>query len=510
MTPVWRNLALLGATALGAMALIDPSLAQEAATAATDAAAAAPEAAAEAATAAAATAAKAPELVVAKADDAWMMTSSLLVLLMTVPGVALFYGGMVRTKNMLSILTQVFAIQCIVCVIWFIYGYSLAFGSAEGALAPFIGNFSRLFLHGIDSSTVAATFTPGVGIHELVFVSFQMTFAAITTALAVGGFAERMKFSAVVLFAILWPTIVYFPIAHMVWANPGPAELALNNEAAVAASGFGFQMGALDFAGGTVVHINAGLAGLIGALLVGRRLGYGKEPMPPHSLTLTMVGAALLWVGWFGFNAGSALEASGTAVLAMANTFVATAAAGISWLVVEWLFKGKPSLLGLASGVVAGLVAVTPAAGFAGTNGALVLGLVAGAVCFFFCTAVKSALRYDDTLDVFGVHAVGGIIGAIGTGIVAAPVYGGTGVTDYTKCEIVNGVLTATCPIGEYDVAAQVLIQLKNIAVTGAWCIVGSTIVFLLISFVVGLRASAEKEREGLDISEHGERAYNL
>jgi Amt family ammonium transporter len=319
-----------------------------------------------------------------------------------------------------------------------------------------------------------------------------------------------MKFTAVLAFAVLWPTLVYFPIAHMVWSNPGPADLALNNEAALAASGFGFQMGALDFAGGTVVHINAGLAGLIGALLVGRRIGYGKEPMPPHSLTLTMVGAALLWVGWFGFNAGSALEASGTASLAMLNTFIATAGAGLAWLLVEWLFKGKPSLLGLASGVVAGLVAVTPAAGFAGPAGALILGLVAGAVCFFFCTAVKSALGYDDTLDVFGVHAVGGILGAIGTGIVAAPIYGGTGVTDYTKCEIANGVLTANCPIGEYDLAAQILIQLKNIAVTGGWTIVGSVIVFLIISVIIGLRVSTEKEREGLDISEHGERAYNM
>ncbi|ADP71454.1 ammonium transporter [Rhodomicrobium vannielii ATCC 17100] len=510
MTPVWRNLALLGATALGAMALVDPSLAQEAATAATDAAAAAPEAVAEAAAAAATTVAKAPELVVNKADDGWMMVSSLLVLLMTVPGVALFYGGMVRTKNMLSMLTQVFMIQCVVCVIWFVYGYSLTFTSSEGALAPFIGGFSRLFLSGIDSSTVAATFTPGVGIHELVFVCFQMTFAAITTALAVGGFAERMKFSAVFLFSILWVTIVYFPIAHMVWSNPGPADLALNNEVALAASGFGFQMGALDFAGGTVVHINAGIAGLVGALLVGRRIGYGKEPMPPHSLTLTMVGAALLWVGWFGFNAGSSLEANGTAVLAMANTFIATAAAGLSWLLVEWLFKGKPSLLGLASGVVAGLVAVTPASGFAGPMGALVLGLVAGAVCFFFCTAVKSALGYDDTLDVFGVHAVGGILGAIGTGILAAPIYGGTGVVDYTKCEIANGILTDKCPVGEYDVAAQVLIQIKNVALTGSWSLVGSVIVFLIISVVVGLRVSTEKEREGLDISEHGERAYNM
>ena len=319
-----------------------------------------------------------------------------------------------------------------------------------------------------------------------------------------------MKFSAIVLFSILWLTIVYIPIAHSVWFNPGPADLALKGQAALDSSGFGFAMGALDFAGGTVVHINAGIAGLVGALLLGRRIGYGREAMAPHSLTLTMVGAALLWVGWFGFNAGSALEANYNAVLAMANTFVATAAAAVSWLLVEWLFKGKPSLLGLASGVVAGLVAVTPASGFAGPMGALVLGLVAGAICFFFCTAVKSALGYDDTLDVFGVHAVGGLVGAIGTGIVAAPFYGGTGIVDYTKCVIKDGILSADCPVGDYDIAAQVIIQAKNAAITLGWSAVGSLIVYLIISVIVGLRVSEEKEREGLDISEHGERAYNM
>jgi ammonium transporter, Amt family len=492
MKTVWRNLALFGAVAAAAAAMIDPSLAEEAAAAATT------------------TAAKAPDLVVNKADDAWMMTSSLLVLLMTVPGLALFYGGMVRTKNMLSMLTQVFAIQCIVCVLWFVYGYSLAFTEGKGVLSPFLGGFDRLFMSGIDAKSPATTFSVGVGLDELVFVCFQMTFAAITTALAIGGFAERMKFSATVLFAVLWCTIVYIPIAHSVWFNPGPAELALNNTAALAKSGFGFQMGALDFAGGTVVHINAGVAGFVGALLLGRRIGFGREAMPPHSLTLTMVGASLLWVGWFGFNAGSNLESNATAVLAMANTFVATAAAGLSWMLVEWLFKGKPSLLGLASGVVAGLVAVTPASGFASPMGALVLGLVAGSVCFFFCTAVKSALGYDDTLDVFGVHAIGGFVGAIGTGIVAAPFYGGTGVVDYTKCVIKDGVLTADCPIGDYDMMAQVIIQAKNAAITIGWSAVGSLLVFLIISVIVGLRVSEEKEREGLDISEHGERAYNM
>jgi Amt family ammonium transporter len=455
-------------------------------------------------------AAKAPELVVNKADDAWMMISTVLVLLMTVPGLALFYGGMVRTKNMLSMLTQVLAIQCIVCVIWFIWGYSLAFTEGSGVTSPFIGGLSRLFMSGIDAKTPAATFSIGVGLDELVFVCFQMTFAAITTALAIGGFAERMKFSAIFLFAILWMTIVYVPIAHSVWFNPGPSDLAADNAAALLKSGFGFQLGALDFAGGTVVHINAGIAGFVGALLLGRRIGYGKEPMPPHSLTLTMIGASLLWVGWFGFNAGSNLESNATAVLAMASTFVATAAAGISWLVVEWLFKGKPSLLGLASGVVAGLVAVTPASGYAGPMGALVLGLSAGAVCFAFCSWVKSAFGYDDTLDVFGVHAIGGLLGAIGTGIVAAPSLGGTGIVDYTKCKVVNDVITNACDIGEYSIASQVFVQFQNAAITLVWSAVGSLVVYLIIAAVVGLRVSPEKEREGLDITEHGERAYNL
>ncbi len=486
MKSVRRNLVLLGAAALGALLLADPSLAQNA------------------------QGAKAPDLVVNKADDGWMMVSSLLVLLMTVPGLALFYGGMVRTKNMLSTLTQVFAIQCIVCVLWFVYGYSLAFTEGSGFLSPFLGGVSRLFMHGIDPKAPASTFSVGVGLDELVYVCFQMTFAAITTALAIGGFAERMKFSAIVLFAVLWCTIVYIPIAHSVWFNPGPNDLATGNAAALAKSGYAFQLGALDFAGGTVVHINAGIAGFVGALLLGRRIGFGREPMPPHSLTLTMVGASLLWVGWFGFNAGSNLEANAGAVLAMANTFVATAAAGLSWLLVEWLFKGKPSLLGLASGVVAGLVAVTPASGYAGPMGALILGLAAGAVCFFFCTAVKSALKYDDTLDVFGVHAIGGMLGALGTAIVAAPIYGGAGVVDYTKCVVKDGVVTSDCPIGDYDMMAQLIIQFKTVAMTIAWSAIGSLAVYFIISLIVGLRVSEETEREGLDIAEHGERAYNM
>lgn len=436
---------------LAAAILVDPALAQEAA------------------------AAEAPKVTVNKADDAWMMVSSLLVLMMTVPGLALFYGGMVRPKNMLSIITQVLAIQAIVCVVWFLWGYSLAFTDGPGFLAPFVGGGSKLFLNGVTAESLADTFTDGVKIHELVFICFQMTFAAITTALVIGGFAERMKFSAVVLFALIWPTLVYFPIAHMVWYGQG----------------FLFNLGALDFAGGTVVHINAGIAGFVGALLLGKRIGFKKESMPPHSLAFTMVGASLLWVGWFGFNAGSSLEANGTAVLAMANTFVATAAAGVSWMLVEWLLKGKPSLLGLASGVVAGLVAVTPAAGSAGPMGALILGLVAGAGCFFFCTSVKSAFGYDDTLDVFGVHAIGGMIGAIGTGIVHSPALGGQGGVDF-------------------NMMSQVIIQIEAVLLTIAWSGVGSFVVYMVIKALVGLRVSEETEREGLDIAEHGERAYNM
>jgi ammonium transporter, Amt family len=453
-------------------------------------------------------AATAPALAANKADDTWMLISTVLVLLMTVPGLALFYGGMVRTKNMLSIITQVLAILCIVCVVWFLWGYSLAFTEGSGFLAPYIGGFSKLFLAGVKVDSLVESFSLGVGIHELIFICFQMTFAAITTALAIGGFAERTKFSAVVLFAILWPTLVYFPIAHMVWFWPGPTGIATGLPTDTA--GFVWQMGALDFAGGTVVHINAGIAGFVGALLLGRRIGFGREPMPPHSLTLTMVGVGLLWTGWFGFNAGSNLEANGYAGLAMANTFIATAGAGLSWMFTEWLFKGKPSLLGLASGVVAGLVAVTPAAGFAGPMGALVLGLVVGIVCFFFCTAVKSAFGYDDTLDVFGVHAVGGIIGALGTGIVVDPALGGAGIVDYAKCEVANGVFTSTCGSLDYNMVSQVMIQAKAVLTTLVWSGVGSFVVYMIIAVLVGLRVSEEAEREGLDIVDHGERAYNM
>ena len=443
-----------------------------------------------------------------KGDTAFMFTSTVLVLLMTIPGLALFYGGMVRTKNMLSMLMQVFAITCLVAVIWLTYGYSMAFTNG-GALNDYVGGFSKAFLAGVTPGSIAATFSNGVVIPEYAFIAFQMTFACITPALIVGAVAERMKFSAVLLFCALWVTLVYFPIAHMVWYWGGPDIMAAAAKAggeklaeATADAGLLFKMGAIDFAGGTVVHINAGIAGLVGCLLLGKRIGYGREAMPPHSLTMTMIGAALLWVGWFGFNCGSNLEANGTALLAMMNTFGATAAAGLSWILAEWLIKGKPSLLGLASGVVAGLVAVTPASGFAGPMGSIVLGLVAGVVCFTFCTGVKNAIGYDDSLDVFGVHCIGGILGALATGILVSPDLGGTGLADYTSKP---GELVA----GAYDMATQVWIQAKAVGLTLVWSGGVSAVLYLLIGLLVGLRPETDREREGLDITDHGERAYN-
>jgi Amt family ammonium transporter len=452
-----------------------------------------------------------------KGDTAWMMTATVLVLLMTIPGLALFYGGLVRTKNMLSMLMQVFYTVCVVCIVWMLYGYSMAF--TEGTVAnSLFGGFSKAFLSGITSESNVETFTQGVVIPEFVFICFQMTFAAITAALIVGGMAERMKFSAVAIFIPLWVTFVYFPIAHMVWYWAGPEAVATAAkavadagadaakkqaaEAALAAAtgnaGLAFQWGAIDFAGGTVVHINSGIAALMGALLVGKRVGYGKEAMPPHSLTLTLVGGAMLWVGWFGFNAGSALEAGGTAALAMANTFVATAAAALSWLLAENISKGKPSLLGAVTGAVAGLVAVTPASGFAHPMGALLLGLAAGVVCYIACSAIKNALGYDDALDVFGVHCIGGILGALATGILASPALGGTGIFDYTAGKI-----------ADYDMIAQLWSQLKAVCLTLVWSGVGSLILFSVVRVVVGLRPATDQEREGLDLVDHGERAYN-
>jgi ammonium transporter, Amt family len=448
-----------------------------------------------------------------KGDNAWMLTSTVLVLLMTIPGLALFYGGLVRAKNTLSVLAHVFYTVCIVVVLWILYGYSLTFTGGS----PLIGGFDKILLKGVTLDSQAPTYSVGVTIHELIYVAFQMTFAAITPALIVGAFAERMRFSAVVLFIPLWVTFVYFPIAHMVWYWAGPDAIAAAAKALAAAepaakaaakahldeviadAGLVYSWGAIDFAGGTVVHINSGIAGFVGALVVGKRVGYGKEIMAPHSLTFTMVGAALLWVGWFGFNAGSNLEANGGAALAMINSFVATAAAALSWMFAEWMIKGKPSLLGLLSGCVAGLVAVTPAAGYAGPAGALVLGLVVGVVCLMFCTSVKNALGYDDALDVFGVHCIGGIVGAIGTGILVAPALGGTGIMDYV-----------TGKIADFELSTQVLAQLKAVATTLVWSGVGSFILYKVVDMLVGIREPVDMEREGLDISDHGERAYSV
>ena len=458
-------------------------------------------------------AAAAPAIVPNKGDNAWMLVSTILVLLMTIPGLALFYAGLVRAKNALSVLAHVFYAVCIVSVIWVIYGYSLTF--TGGSL---IGGFDKIFLKGVTLETLAATFSVGVNITELIYICFQMTFACITAALIVGAFAERMKFSAVALFIPLWVTFVYFPIAHMVWYWAGPdaidaaakavaaaaaGEAKTKAEAALAAvtadAGLIFSWGAIDFAGGTVVHINAGIAGLVGALLVGKRIGHGKELMPPHSLVMTFIGACLLWVGWFGFNAGSNLEASGGAALAMINTFVATAAAALSWMFAEWVVKGKPSLLGAASGAIAGLVAVTPAAGYAGPMGAIVLGLIVGVVCLYFCSTIKNKFGYDDALDVFGIHCVGGIIGALGTGILVAPMLGGTGIMDY-----------ATGKIADYDFATQIVAQFKGVLLTLVWSGVGSLIIYKIVDYTVGLRPTVEQEREGLDLNDHGERAYNM
>ncbi|MBP7598710.1 MAG: ammonium transporter [Pseudoxanthomonas sp.] len=411
----------------------------------------------------------AAEPVVEKGDVAWMLTSTLLVLLMVVPGLALFYGGMVRSKNVLSVLVQVITVFSLLVVLWIVYGYSLAF-SGEGA---WLGNLDKLFLKGVTVDTLSATFTDGVSLPEYVFVAFQSTFAGITGALIVGAFAERMKFAAVILFSVIWFTFGYLPIAHIVWA----------------AGGYLFELGALDFAGGTVVHINAGVAGLIGAYFVGKRLGYGQTALKPHNVTLTYVGASLLWVGWFGFNAGSNLEANAGAALAFINTLVATAAAVIAWALAEKIFKGKSSALGVASGAVAGLVGITPAAGLVGPFGAVAIGFIAGLVCVWGVTGLKRLLKVDDTADVFGVHAVGGIVGAILTGVFHAPSLGGTGGEDF-------------------DMVAQVIKQATGVGLTIAWIGVVSVVGFLIAKLVFGLRVAEDAEREGLDIASHGESAY--
>jgi ammonium transporter, Amt family len=437
-----------------------------------------------------------------KGDTAWMLVSSALVLMMSVPALALFYGGLARTKNMLSLLMQVFMIVSIASLVWVCWGYSLAFTGGN----PYIGGLSKAFLQGVDATTFAATFSNGVYLPEYAFVIFQMTFACITPALIVGAFAERVKFSALMIFVVAWLTLVYFPIAHMVWYWAGPDFLAptvIKDAAGAIASqdaGYLWGMGALDFAGGTVVHINAGIAGLVGCLIIGPRIGFGKEATPPHSLTMTMIGASLLWVGWFGFNAGSNLEANGVTAVAFINTYVATAAAAVSWALVEQFRHGRPSLLGAVTGAVAGLVAITPASGYAAPMTAIILGLVVSPICYFFVSTVKNKFKYDDTLDVFGVHCVGGIVGALGTAIAADPALGGQGFFDYTVMPAV---------VGTYDMGGQMITQIKAVGITLLWSGGVSAVLFFAIDKLMGLRPDADAEREGLDLSSHGERAYN-
>jgi len=462
----------------------------------------APAPAAAAAEAAAPAAAPVPN----KGDVSWMLVSTALVLMMSVPALALFYGGMVRSKNALSMLMQVFVVFSLVTVLWCVYGYSLAFTEGSGSLGAYFGGFDRLFLKGLFNSAtgefaMAATFSKATPIPEIVFVAFQATFAAITAALVLGAFAERARFSAVLIFTVIWFTFAYAPIAHMVWFWPGPDAYTAANvvDAMNAKAGMIWQWGALDFAGGTVVHINAGVAGLVGAYLVGKRVGFGREHMAPHNLPLTMIGASLLWVGWFGFNAGSALEANNFAGLAFMNTFLATACAVLAWTFTEWLFKGKPSMLGAASGAVAGLVAITPAAGNVGIPGAFIIGTAAGVVCLWGVNQLKRWLHADDSLDVFGVHALGGILGALLTGVFNSPDLGGPGlVTDWV-----------TGKTGFPGIGAQVWIQAKAVLTTVVWTAVVAAIAFKIADLIVGLRVPPEAEREGLDVNEHGETAYH-
>ena len=494
---------------LGAFGLATPVLAQDKATPAPAAEmkpatpAATPAAAPAAAPTAAPAAAAAPAPTPNKGDNAWMIVATLLVIMMSIPGLALFYGGLVRSKNMLSILMQVFVVFSMVIVLWCVYGYSIAFTEGNA----YFGGFDRLLLGGIftikdgvGSFTTAATFSKGVVIPEYLYVVFQATFAAITVALIVGAFAERAKFAGVLLFAALWFTFAYLPIAHMVWFWPGPDGI---KDAATLASetlkgGWLWQKGALDFAGGTVVHINAGVAGIVGAYVIGKRLGYGRDSMAPHNLTFTMIGASLLWVGWFGFNAGSALEAGDTAALAFINTLLATAAAVLSWMFAEWIAKGKPSMLGAASGAVAGLVAITPACGYVGTNGALIIGLLAGVVWLWGVNGLKRLMGADDALDVFGVHATGGALGAMLTGVFAAPQLGGQGIYDYVANKI----------SADYSIYDQLIIQGTGVLTTIVWSGVVAFLAYKIVDLTIGLRVTEEEEREGLDIASHGESAY--
>jgi ammonium transporter, Amt family len=496
-----KKLIAILALSTAVFGFVDATIAADApAAAASAAAAAAPSSAAAAAPAASAAPAPTPN----KGDVAWMIVATAFVIMMSIPGLALFYGGLVRSKNMLSVLMQVFVTFSMIVVLWCLYGYSLAFTENNA----FIGGLDRVFMKGMfdpvkGDFSMAATFSKGVVIPELLFMAFQATFAAITCCLIVGAFAERMKFSAVLLFMALWFTFSYAPIAHMVWFWTGPDQFKTAADIATetAKAGYLWQMGALDFAGGTVVHINAAVAGLVGAFMIGKRVGYGKEAFTPHSTTLTMVGAALLWVGWFGFNAGSALEANNTAVLAFVNTFSATAAAVLAWCIGETLAKGKASMLGAASGAVAGLVAITPACGNVGLMGAVVVGFVAGFACLWGVTGLKKMLGVDDSLDVFGVHGVGGIVGALLTGVFHAQSLGGPGmVPDWTTAAM------ATNPDG---IGAQVWIQLKAVLVTIVWSGVVSLAAYKVVDLTLGLRVAEDEEREGLDITSHGETAYH-
>ena len=503
MTKWLAGVAMLCAFSAALPAFSQPTSSPDAATAQAPAAPAPADAVAPALVAPApAVATTAPAPTPNKGDTAWMFVATIMVMLMTIPGLALFYGGLVRTKNMLSVLMQVFMVFALIIVLWCLYGYSLAFTPG----GPFIGGFDRTMLSGIydpvkGSFAYAATWSKGVVIPEFIFVAFQGTFAAITCALVVGAFAERIKFSAVLAFMVIWFTFSYLPVAHMVWFWTGPDAItdATTLATETAKAGWLFQKGALDFAGGTVVHINAAIAGLVGAFMIGKRVGYGREAMAPHSLTMTMIGASLLWCGWFGFNAGSALEANDIAALAFINTLLATAGATVSWVFGEWSSKGKPSMLGAASGAVAGLVAITPAAGYVGPMGGLVIGLLSGVVCLWGVNGLKRLIGADDSLDVFGVHGVGGILGALLTGVFAAPSLGGQGIFDYV----------ANKPSADYSIANQVIVQLTAVGTTIVWSGVVAFIAYKLVDLVIGLRVPEEQEREGLDITSHGESAYH-
>ncbi|QDQ26944.1 ammonium transporter [Chitinimonas arctica] len=504
MRKLLSALALAGAMSLGI------AWAEEVATPPAATVVAAPAVAAPATVAA--PAAEAPSAVVApapaaaagaaptinKGDNAWLFVATAFVILMSIPGLALFYGGLVRSKNMLSLLMQVFVVFSLISVLWVVYGYSVAFTEGNA----FFGSFSKLFLKGVTPDSMAATFSKGVAVSEFIYIVFQGAFAAITCGLILGAFAERARFAAVLAFVVIWFSFSYLPMAHMVWYWTGPDAYTSQAaaDAATATAGWLFQKGALDFAGGTVVHINAAVAGLVGAYFVGKRVGYGKEAMTPHSLTMTMIGTSLLWFGWFGFNAGSALEANGVAALAFINTWVATAVAALAWMTVEWAWKGRPSMLGAASGAVAGLVAITPACGFVGIGGAMAIGGLAGVVCLWGVHGLKRLLGADDALDVFGVHGVGGILGAILTGVFASPDLGGTGIWDNVANKAAEG----------YSIASQVWIQTQGVLVTVLLSACVSAIAFKLVDLVIGLRVAEDEEREGLDLTSHGEKAYNL